>query len=84
MKGIIGMETNTPQKPDARKLWGSTLAAALDLIVLVFMVASNANQLLLLLFAVCELVLIVAAAMAWKKYIDQSIDYRIHCDMERD
>lgn len=78
------METATPQKPDARKLWGLTLAAALDLIALVFMVAGNAKLPLLLVFAVCELVLIIAAAMAWKKYIDQSIDYRMRRGTERE
>lgn len=78
------METDTHQKPDARKFWGPTLAAALDLIALVLMVASNAKVHLLLVFAVCELVLIIAAALAWKKYIDQSIDYRMHCSVGRE
>ncbi len=81
---MIEMEIATPQKPDTRKLWGLTLAAAFDLIALVFMVASNSKPILLVVFAACEFVLIVASAVAWKKYIDQSIDYRIHCNMERD
>jgi len=68
---------NTPLKPDIRELKYVTLAASLDLIAMVFL-ATVGGPLLLGFVAACELVLIICAAIAWKKYIDQSIDYKIY------
>ena len=59
-----------------RQAWGLTIAAALDLFAFVLLAASNPSPILLSLFGLCEVVLILCAVGAWKKYIENMIETR--------
>ena len=65
------------KKPNQHQPWMISLAAALDLCAFVFMAASNSGKALLYLFGACELVLILSAIGAWKRYFEALIDYRL-------
>ena len=63
------------KKPTSTVAWLLSLAAVLDLWAFVVMASSNSNG--LELFGACELVLILIAIGAWKRYFEALIDYRL-------
>jgi hypothetical protein len=64
----------------AAPAWWITLAATLDLVALVFMSSSKPRAGTLTAFAACEVVLIVGAVAAWKKYFEDLIDEKTKRD----
>ena len=70
------MAGQTP-KPNPLAAWGLTTAAALDLFVLVLLANGNTSFLRLTSFGLCEVVLILCAAGAWKAYFEKFVSHKI-------
>jgi hypothetical protein len=70
------MTKQTP-KPSPGAAWGSTVAAALDLFAFVLLGHGNTSPLLLAFFGLCEVVLILCAAVAWKTYFENFVSYKL-------
>jgi|GEM_PF-2008554 hypothetical protein len=78
--------TGQTSKPSPRSAWGMTVAAALDLFAFVLVARASSSSLLIIIFGLCEVVLILSAAGAWKAYFENFISHKLSekSDAEQD
>jgi uncharacterized membrane protein len=65
------------KKPSMQSAIPITVAALLDLFAAIMMASINTKPELLMIFVLCEIILIAGAIVAWIKYFKRYINYAI-------
>lgn len=65
------------KKPSMQIAIPITVAALLDLFAAIMMASINAKSELLMIFVLCEIILIAGAIAAWNKYFKRYVNYAI-------
>ena len=72
------IKATAPKPPNPRIVWSVTLCIVMFILAFITTIEKGMEDIGIIIFFCVIIAMVIGAIKEWRKYIDQSIDYKIH------